>query len=258
MVGGEIADAGEVLDGVVVVALFDQVSRGLVVEAGENQDDAGEHDVHGRWDDPALCGVEVEVERRTPGCEIGQHDTNVDCAGEDTSAETTDRLGGNLGDVDRSNDGGFANTDAGNETPRVDLAETSIVGEEDDNTEDPEDAQLTSSPETTDSVGDQEGEESTSNGTDLDHGRDVALDVGVADLVKLVEAELFLEALGVKGTRDQTFVNTSSGAHDAETEDGKPQTPVEDLLWVIAPVELEDVDGFLASRHDETKDYGRA
>ena len=84
----------------VVLALLDEKARRLVVEPAEDEDEAGEHDVDGCRHDPRVVGVLVDVERRAPGREIGQHDSDVDGPSEDACAETTDGFGSDLGDVD--------------------------------------------------------------------------------------------------------------------------------------------------------------
>jgi hypothetical protein len=53
--------------------------------------------------------------------------------------------------------------------------------------------QLASRPQASNAVGKDECQKSTTNGANLDHGRDVPFDIGVGSLVKLVEAEKLLK-----------------------------------------------------------------
>ena len=93
--------------------------------------------------------------------------------------------------------------------------------------------------------------ESSPNTADLDHGRDIGLDVGLLHLGIRVIVDGALEVLGVEGTGDETFVDAASGTEQTEGDDGEPNLPVEDLLRLVQVLQLEDVDGFLdSSGHD--------
>ena len=59
---------------------------------------------------------------------------------------------------------------------------------------------MTGGPQTTDSVGEQEGKEGTADTANLDHSADVALDVGILFFVECIKAEQSLEGFGVEGT----------------------------------------------------------
>jgi hypothetical protein len=96
------------------------------------------------------------------------------------------------------------------------------VGHEDSDTEEPDDAELTSSPDTAVSVTSNEGEKSTGDRAKLDHGRDVALDIGESVLVEGLQTETFFENGSVEDTSDETLIDTASSAHEAECEDRKP------------------------------------
>lgn len=78
------------------------------------------------------------------------------------------------------------------------MTETAIVCQEDDDAENPDDAKLTGSPKTANTVGDEESEESASNRSYLHHGRDVAFDIGVGHIVELIEMENVLKVLGIE------------------------------------------------------------
>lgn len=102
-------------------------------------------------------GGVAEVNLAAVVCEVGEHDTKVDETGEDAGAETTDGGRGNLGEVDGADDGRLAYTETGDEATSVDGAEVSVVGHEDGNTDDPDDAELTGSPDTADLIANDEG-----------------------------------------------------------------------------------------------------
>ncbi|KAK6725145.1 hypothetical protein SNK04_003949 [Fusarium graminearum] len=166
--------------------------------------------------------------------------------GEDTycehaRAETTDGSRSNLGDVDRSDDGSLTNTETTDEATSIDSTEVSIdtTNHEDDNTKSPERAEESSSPNTTDAITDQEStkglvsvlqrrrstrnlHQSTTNGTNLHHGRDIGLDVGLLNLRVRLIVDLFLEILGVEGSRDETLIDTSGGTEERKGHDGEP------------------------------------
>jgi len=92
---------------------------------------------------------------------------------------------------------------------------------------------------------------SASNTSNLDHGRDVGLDVGILEARGWGKVEKVPEIGRVEGTTDQALINTTGSAHDTEGEDSKPESPVENLRRVIAAVELENVEGVSSSTHDE-------
>jgi hypothetical protein len=156
-------------------------------------------------------------------------------------------------DVDRCNDSGLSNTEASNEATSVDLTKTTTTdgaGHEDDDTNNPNKTELTSGPETSNTIGKNKGKHSTTDTADLHHGTDVGLDLCQVDCIKLVESERLLEVLGCKGTRDETFVNTSGCTHDTERQDGEPELPVQDL-WRLTSIllEREDVDWLTTCTH---------
>lgn len=119
--------------------------------------------------------------------EVCQHDAKVHTSTEDACAEAPDRLWCHLGDVDRSNNDSLTYPQTRDQARSVDLAEPTSIGEEDDNAENPHDTKLSGGPETTNSVGEQEGESSTTNRADLNHGRHVALDVCKCYLIQFIE-----------------------------------------------------------------------
>ncbi|CAG9941897.1 unnamed protein product [Clonostachys rosea f. rosea IK726] len=64
-------------------------------------------------------------------------------------------------------------------------------------------------------------QESAGHAAKLNHGRDIALDTGKICLVQAVEPKLFLEGRRVEDTGDETFINTTGGAQNAESKHGK-------------------------------------
>lgn len=117
----------------------------------------------------------------------------------------------------------MTNTQASNESTSIYLSKTSTVCEEDDDTEDPDAAELSGSPETSDTIAENEspdnvryevvawGEDlqsSTTNRADLNHSRNISLDVCKFHVIHYIESEKFLEVCFCESTRDKTFVNT--------------------------------------------------
>lgn len=84
---------------------------------------------------------------------------------EHARAETTNGGGCNLSDVDRSHDRSLSNTETTDESTSVDGTEVSVdtANHEDDNTKSPKGAKNTSSPNTTDTITDQESAAKVSN-----------------------------------------------------------------------------------------------
>lgn len=108
------------------------------------------------WLTYPLVSAGFDVQLTAPRCKVCKHDTNINRARESAGAETADRLGSDFRQIDRSNDSRLTDTEASNEAASVDLGHASTVCEEDDDTEDPETAELTGSPETTDAVTEKE------------------------------------------------------------------------------------------------------
>lgn len=94
----------------------------------------------------------------------------------------------------------LAYTNARHEASEVHERHMSIVAHEDGNADEPEDAKLTSCKDTTPSITDEEGKESTRNRAELDHRRDVAFDICELALTKGVETERLLEDIRVEDT----------------------------------------------------------
>jgi hypothetical protein len=77
-------------------------------------------------------------------------------------------------------------------------------------------------PDSTVSVTSKEGEESARDRTELNHGGDIALDIGELIFSESVETETFLEDVGVEDTSDEALIDTTSGTHETECEDSEP------------------------------------
>lgn len=84
-------------------------------------------------------------------------DSQVYSASEHTRAETTDWGRGNFRQIDGSDDTGLSNADTSNKPTCVDGVHVAVVSHEDGNTQDPETAQLASSPNTPDTITDEKG-----------------------------------------------------------------------------------------------------
>lgn len=77
-------------------------------------------------------------------------------------AKTTNRFRSNLREVDRSNNSGLTNTEPSDEATSVDLTKSTAIRQEYDDTKDPENTQLSSSPQSTYAITQDECPESIS------------------------------------------------------------------------------------------------
>lgn len=221
--GGHAAELGEVLERLVTLSGADEETGRLDGEEGGEEDDDAEHEVDRRRQQPASGSAgDGIVDLSAVVGEVGDQNTKVDGSGESTRAETTNGSRRNFTQVDGTDDDSLANADAGKETTEVYKLHVSTVSHKDRNTDEPNDAELASGPDTTVPIASEESEKSTGDRAKLDHGRNVALDVGEGACVKSVEAKAFFENVSVEDTGDETFVDTASGAHEAESEDCEP------------------------------------
>lgn len=152
---------------------------------------------------PGVVAVLVDVQAAAPRgeiCKLGKgsqyidldlqtlqhaayHDTNIHRSGKDTGAKTSNSPGSNFGDVNGRNDSGLTDSKTSNESASIDLSQTTVVCQENDDTENPKDAKLSGCPETSNTIGKDEGKKSTTDATDLNHGGDVSLHIGIGLLV---------------------------------------------------------------------------
>lgn len=88
---------------------------------------------------------------------ISQDDSEVHKTSEDASAETSDGGRCDLSKIYGTNDRGLSNTESRNETSSIDETQASSVAHEHCHTDDPENAELTRSPDTTDAITNEEG-----------------------------------------------------------------------------------------------------
>lgn len=97
--------------------------------------------------------------------------------------------------------------------------------------------------------------ECASCGADLNHSRNIGLDIGSFRLRVVAVVDGVLKCGCIESTGDKPFVDSSSGAEKAERNNSKPQTPVKNALGLAEIFQLEDVDGFLNSpaSHDDRK-----
>ena len=105
---------------------------------------------------PSVVRVVTDVDLGSVVGEVGEDNTEIDEAGEDTSAETSDRRGSDLSDVDGADDGSLSNAESSNEATSVDGSQAAPVTHEDSDTQDPYQAQLSRSPNTADPIANDE------------------------------------------------------------------------------------------------------
>lgn len=98
----------------------------------------------------------AEVELSTVVGKVGQHNAEIDETGKYTGAKTTNRRWRDLGNVHRADNGGLTDSQASDETTCVDGAEVTVVAEKDGDTDDPDNAELSCGPDTTNAIADQE------------------------------------------------------------------------------------------------------
>lgn len=88
------------------------------------------------------------MKRGSPICKIPQHDAKIDGSTENTDAKTTNTSRSSFGKIGWSNNGRLTDSKAHDESARKYLTIVSGGGDVNDNTDDPNNAQLTSSPNT--------------------------------------------------------------------------------------------------------------
>ena len=88
--------------------------------------------------------------------EVCKHDAEINESGEDAGAKASNRGWGNLCKIDRPNDNGLADAQTSYETTGVDGTQVAFGTHENGNTENPNDAELTSCPDTADTIADKE------------------------------------------------------------------------------------------------------
>lgn len=82
--------------------------------------------------------------------------SQVHSASKHTSAETTDGSRGDFRKVYRTDDTSLSNTKTSNEATSIDGTHVAVISNKDGDTEDPETAELAGSPDTTDTITNEE------------------------------------------------------------------------------------------------------
>jgi hypothetical protein len=95
---------------------------------------------------PRVVRIFRDVKLSSPAGEVGQHDTNINASRECAGTKTADRFGRNFREIDRCDNGGLADSKTSDEASSVDLTKAATIRQEDDDTENPHNAELTSSP----------------------------------------------------------------------------------------------------------------
>lgn len=137
------------------------------------------------------------MDGRAPGSKVGKHDTKVYSASECAYTETANSPWRCLSKVGRSDDRGLADTNTGNKPSSVNLTDRSSqgAGEENDDTNNPDQTELTCSPYAANLVGDEEGDQGSQDRSHLHHGGDVGqeLCLFMRALCRVAEAKLLFE-----------------------------------------------------------------
>jgi hypothetical protein len=106
---------------------------------------------------PLCVGGFPDIHRSAIVCKVGKDYTEVDKSSENTSAKTANGCRGDLSEIDRCHDNGLANAQACDKPPRIYGAEVTAVAHEDSDANNPQNTQLASGPETTNTIADDEG-----------------------------------------------------------------------------------------------------
>lgn len=83
-----------------IFALADEESRGLVLQKGQNENNAGHDDVQAGGDKPLVVACVWNMESAAVVCEVGQDNANIDGTSEETCAKTSNTSGRDFGNVD--------------------------------------------------------------------------------------------------------------------------------------------------------------
>ncbi|KAH3663363.1 hypothetical protein OGAPHI_005353 [Ogataea philodendri] len=157
-------------------ALFDEPSWRLDAEdEGENKYGAGKNDLDGRWVHPLVAACLVE--RCAVVGEIGQHDTEIHRTGENVVARSSDGFWSTLGNVARSTNNSGTDTQTFNQPASVQLAHF-VAGDLDNCSNGPNKTSQLHRSDSSQTLCSINRKKSSSDGTQLNHRRDVGFQVG--------------------------------------------------------------------------------
>lgn len=105
---------------------------------------------------PLIRSASLNMKFTSPRSEIRKHNSDIHRSGESASAKTSNRFWRDFGQVDGSYHSCLADAETSDKSPGVDLAKSSPICKEYDDTENPEGAQLSSSPETSNTIAEDE------------------------------------------------------------------------------------------------------
>jgi hypothetical protein len=97
-----------------------------------------------------------DIHRSPIVSKVSKDYTEIDKTSENTGTKTANRCQGNLSEIDWGNDNSLANTQACDEPSCIHGAEVTAIAHEDSNANNPENTQLASCPETTNTITDEE------------------------------------------------------------------------------------------------------
>lgn len=101
-VNGLLTHAGQDHGSLVGLVLLHEESGGLGLEEHEDQDDSRHHDVQAGGHQPSVVSVLGHVDGAAIVREVCQHDADVDGTSEEACAETSNRGGSHLSDINRT------------------------------------------------------------------------------------------------------------------------------------------------------------
>ncbi|KAG7763316.1 hypothetical protein KL946_004132 [Ogataea haglerorum] len=186
----EVSELAEVDERLLHVALFDEPAGRLDAEEhGQNEDRAGQHDLQRGWVDPLVAARLVQ--RRAVVGEVGRHDAEIHRASEDVVARSSDRLRSALRDVAGSAHDGRTDAEPLDQTASVQLADR-VARDLDDGGHGPHEAPHLQRSDSAERLGSVDGHQRPADRAQLDHRRDVRLEVGElrGGLVGVLEPKL--------------------------------------------------------------------
>lgn len=84
-------------------------------------------------------------------------------------------------------------------------------------------------------------QESSTNRSNLNHGRHIALDVGLLNLAVAAQVNRLSEVWRFESATNETFVDPTGSSQESESEHCKPESAIEDLFRLVGRIQPEDV-----------------
>ncbi|KAG7828235.1 hypothetical protein KL920_003962 [Ogataea angusta] len=235
----EVSELAEVDEGLLHVALLDEPSGRLDAEEHrENEDGPGKHDFQRRRVDPLVAAGLVQ--RGAVVGEIRRHDTEIHRPGKDVVARSSDGLWRALGDVAGPAHDGRADAEALDQPASIQLT-NGVARDLDDGGHGPHKAAHLQRSDSAQRLGSVDGHNGAADRAQLDHRRDVGLEVGQLRrrLGRVLEPKLLDERGLGNGSGDIALVVTPGAAKNSKHKDREIQGSVVYLRRGVVLVEGE-------------------